>query len=266
MKIRADQIAYALQNKHTEDAFFTQVKNGPTYTSNNLLIMDAVAVKKSWTKPCITAYEIKVSRNDFMRDEKWIYYRDYCHRMYFACPTGLIVPEELPDDTGLIWYNPEKESLYTRKKALFRDIELPAEMLYYLVICRLDSERHPYFSDKREMMEAWLDEKVSTRALGRRVSTNLIERLRDAEKKAKDAEEDMLLNQKEKERYQAIIKVLEDFGIRTWGDQAEAVKKALRAKIPSGAEGLIRNIATSADRLREMISGGEVDEHQDRVG
>jgi hypothetical protein len=49
-KIRADQITHRLEMKHRQDAFFNQVKNGPSWTSSNLLILDAIAIKKSWTK------------------------------------------------------------------------------------------------------------------------------------------------------------------------------------------------------------------------
>lgn len=252
MKIRADHIAHALQNKHAEDAFFTQVKNGPTHTSTNLLIMDAVAIKRSWSKPCITGYEIKVNRSDFTRDEKWVYYRQYCHRMYLACPTGLIAPEELPDDTGLIWYNPEKKSLYTKKKALFRDIELPVEMLYYLVICRHDPERHPYFSSRREALEAWVDEKINTRTLSERVSTCLIHRLKEAEGKISKMEFEIKSLQRDSERYQELSGIMREFGISIW-NPVESLKKTLESRLPPEAVRLITDISQKAVSLRSLV-------------
>ena len=158
-KIRAHIITHSLSKKHEKDAFFTEVKNGSTWFSSNLLRLDAVAIKKSWRQPCITGYEVKVDRQDFLRDEKWPLYKDCCNRLYFACPTGLIEQDELPDDIGLIYYNPEKESLYTKKKALFRNIDMPVDLLYYLIICRLDSDRHPFFSDRREKLKEWVEDK-----------------------------------------------------------------------------------------------------------
>jgi hypothetical protein len=35
----------------------------------------------------------------------------------------MIEPDELPDDIGLIYYNPDKETLYTRRKATHREID-----------------------------------------------------------------------------------------------------------------------------------------------
>lgn len=260
MKIRADHIAHALQNKHAEDAFYTQVKNGPTHTSTNLLIIDAVALSKSWAKPCITGYEIKVNRSDFTRDEKWVYYRQYCHRMYLACPTGMIAPEELPDDTGLIWYNPEKKSLYTKKKALFRDVELPVEMLYYLVICRHDSERHPYFSDRRQALEAWVDEKINTRTLSQEVSTCLVQRLKNAERKISEMELEMKGLQADSDRYQKISGIMREFGINVW-NPVESLRKTLESKLPPEAVRLITDISQKAVSLKNII-GSENEEVQ----
>jgi hypothetical protein len=48
----------------------------------------------------ITIVEVKVSTADFLADNKWPEYRDYCDRLYFAAPQDF--PHEiLPDDCGL---------------------------------------------------------------------------------------------------------------------------------------------------------------------
>lgn len=70
--VKAHEIKHALARKHerTQDFFLTEVKNGSTYFSNELYIMDGLAIKKSWVNPMITGYEIKVSRNDFLQEKK----------------------------------------------------------------------------------------------------------------------------------------------------------------------------------------------------
>jgi hypothetical protein len=53
----------------------------------------------------LTIYEIKTSRADFLRDvesEKWRKYLDFCHRLLFAAPRGLILRQEVPRPAGLI--------------------------------------------------------------------------------------------------------------------------------------------------------------------
>lgn len=52
-------------------------------------------------------YEVKVSRSDFRREirhpEKRAYAMSIVDRFYFACPAGLILPHETPEDCGLVW-------------------------------------------------------------------------------------------------------------------------------------------------------------------
>lgn len=175
MKVRADMVLKALRDKHiggtNPDVFLTEVKNGSTYTNNHLLKMDAVAIAKSWSKPCITVYEVKVDRNDFLRDMKYPHYMQYCHKFIFACPTGLIKPEDLTDPTiGLVWYNPETGKLHTKKVAVYRPMEqLPAEMLMYIIMYRLDQERHPFFSEQRDYLELLVQDRAERQQLGKKV-------------------------------------------------------------------------------------------------
>ena len=52
------------------------------------------------------AYEIKVARNDFMRElddpKKRAYAEDYFHESWFVAPPGIIKEEELPEGWGLL--------------------------------------------------------------------------------------------------------------------------------------------------------------------
>jgi hypothetical protein len=182
LKVRADLIKRALAKRHTDDFFLTEVKNGPTHFARDLLIMDAMAIKKSWANPCITVYEVKVDRQDFLRDEKWPGYRAYCHRLYFACPAGLIQPEELPEDVGMVWYNVEKGTLYTKKKAHHREIDISSEMLYYILMSKVQSDRHPFFNSQRELLEAYVQDKEDRVKLGWSVKSKLIDRINELER------------------------------------------------------------------------------------
>lgn len=68
--------------------------------------LDVMAVKPHvFARKDIRGYEVKTSRADFHRDagsNKWVRYLQVCHRVYFACPSGLISPKEVPVDAGLI--------------------------------------------------------------------------------------------------------------------------------------------------------------------
>ncbi len=260
MKIRADMILRQLEKRHTggrnQEVFFTEVKNGPSWTSNNLLRLDAVAFKKSWTHPCITGYEVKVDRQDFLRDEKWPGYLQYCHRFSFACPTGLIAPDELPDGVGLIYYNQDKDCIITKRRASFRAIEIPWQMLYYLVISRIGTDRHPFFSDQREYLQAWVEDKADRRDLACKVSNKMVDQLRQAEKKANVLQNDMNLIKDKLDQIRLIEEILERHGVRTYGWALERdIEKALSNGIPPGLAECLERINQDVGRLMAAVKG-----------
>jgi len=250
-----------LQKRHLEkklpDAFFTEVKNGPTWTSSNLLKLDAVAIKKSWSNPCITGYEVKVSRGDFVRDEKWHGYLRYCHQFYFVCPTGLIKPEELPPEVGLIYYNTEKDCLNSKRKALHRQIEISWEMLYYLAISRTDSDRHPFFSDKREYLEAWVQNKNEGKALGLVVGGKMAEQIEELQKKIDKLKLDIKLQQPIINKFSVIESVLERHGIYLHRRDIEGkLEEAFASKMPTDFVSNIELINREVSALLRKVGKG----------
>lgn len=52
----------------------------------------------------VRIYEIKASRADFLRDEKWRAYLPYCTQFSFVAPAGLMQRWELPAGIGLVEY------------------------------------------------------------------------------------------------------------------------------------------------------------------
>jgi len=169
-------IIEALRVKCASEAFFPHAKLGPTHGAQ-VQIMDAVSLRKSWAHPCINGFEVKISRSDFTRDEKWPDYLAACNRFYWACPKGLIKPNDIDSRCGLIWVN-EGGVAHTRVAARFRDIDAPDGLLMYLIMTRLDN---PYArqADNRTSLKAWLAGKQSDAALGREVKTRLVRRVAD---------------------------------------------------------------------------------------
>lgn len=55
---------------------------------------------KNWI---IRGFEIKASRRDFLRDDKWVGYLPYFNFFWFAIPEpGIVLPGDLPEDIGLL--------------------------------------------------------------------------------------------------------------------------------------------------------------------
>jgi len=132
----ADDILKLLEKKHWKDVFVPGCKNGSTWFTQGLLVLDAWVMKRSWSHPISIGYEIKISREDFYADKKWVKYLDYCNEFYFVCPNKLIEPEELPTNAGLYYVSRNYKRLYQRKKSTYRNIQIPEELYRYILMCR----------------------------------------------------------------------------------------------------------------------------------
>ena len=247
-KIRSDMILKELAKRHANDAFFTEVKNGPTQTATELLRIDALAIKKSWAHPLFTGYEVKVDRQDFLWDDKWYAYKKYCHRLYFACPTDMIKPEEIPEDVGLIYYNPETGALRVKRRAVTREIEIPWEMLYYLIICRLESDRHPFFSSRRELLEAWVEDKTDKINLGNKVHNRMTKKIKEYQRIAEKAEREMESQKDDLQFFERVKRVMVRFGVGTYRwDIEKSLEKAL-------GQGMAPNMTQSLQVINREVN------------
>jgi hypothetical protein len=110
------EIENLLADRHAKDVFIPQCKDGPT--TGGLSIMDGWAMNRSWSRLTFWGYEIKVSKQDFIHDEKWHTYLPYCNQLYFVCPKGVISVESVPDGVGLIYALPRHLKIV--KKAAHR--------------------------------------------------------------------------------------------------------------------------------------------------
>lgn len=251
--VRSDLIYRALAKKHRKDVFIGQVKTGRTWDAQKgeLGILDAVAIKRSWANPCITGYEVKVNRQDFLRDEKWPKYVAYCHRFSFVSPRDIVKPEDLPDGIGLIWYSPERDTLHTKVKSNYRVMdELPTDLLYYIILSRTESDRHPFFSTTREQIEAWLKDKEDRRMFGWEVSKKLAEVKEECRTKTLQMEE----LKRETEWRKEVVGFLGDRGIRlsrySWERE---LAEALSGKMTPAVSRQITALVKSVHELEQLL-------------
>lgn len=78
---------------------------------------DVYTVRRSYSRPIPLAYEVKVSRSDFLADVnagKWQEYLKYAGAVIFACPDGLLTKTDIPDVCGLIV---RKENVWRSSKS-----------------------------------------------------------------------------------------------------------------------------------------------------
>lgn len=256
--VSALEIKKALAKKHGDREFFiTECKTGPT--RSGVLQFDGLAIYKSWAHPNIAGYEIKVSRSDFLRDAKYTQYMPYCHEFSFVTPQGMVQRQEVEENIGLIWYNPETGGLTTKKKAVHRNIEVNSDMLLYIIMTRLESDRLPFTSDKAEYWREWLNEKISNRELGYQVRSKLLDKIEEQERDLRRFRD----NKDDQEELKAIDKVMEKHGIRGYWQKAKALDEALSRAYPRELDNLQQKLQDAAASIEKLKATYKEEEQSD---
>ncbi len=171
--LSSEQLLEALAVKHSKDVFVPECKTGPTHYSH-VQRLDAWVMRKSWAHPCAIGYEIKVSRSDFLADNKWPYYLDYCNEFSFVVAPGVCEPSEMMEGVGLLVASKNGSRLYTKRKAAFRDIEIPGDIFRYILMARAGIDEFAT-ETTAEYWRRWLTEKEEDQHLGHRVSKRIQE-------------------------------------------------------------------------------------------
>jgi len=238
-----------LRERHAKDVFVPECKNGPTYAAG-LRIMDAWAMRRSYTRAAFFGYEVKESRSDFIRDTKWRDYLAYCTDFYFVCPWEMIKPDELPSEAGLL-YGPKSGAgsrLWTKKKAPSRDVTPPVELFMYILMTRAQISRDHQF-DAAGYWREWLNRKNENHYLGHTVSKKIREHVDAMQEKVQVATAKV-------ERAQNLIDFLAKHGLdhNSWDWERRLVEK-LGGRDPVAEEAL-RLIANHAEEALVRINGG----------
>lgn len=128
--MHAKEIISLLSARHSRDAFFTEVA-----IDGNQRRMDAWVLVPSYTNSLTVAYEVKVTRRDFIQDLKMHEYSSYANESYLVCPADVVKPGELPEGFGLMV--PSGNRLMTKKKAAFRDVQIPESFYRALIASKV---------------------------------------------------------------------------------------------------------------------------------
>lgn len=255
----ADQLVKLLAAKHAEDVFIPQCKDGPSGSFFSQL--DAWVMEKSWSHPTTYGYEVKVARNDFLRDNKWQRYLPLCSDFYFVCPPGLIQPDECSPDAGLLWASATGSRLFVKKKAPRRQVTVP-DALFRYVIMRLDSEGN---ARRRSRADAaywreWLERKAADQELGHKVSARL-RRLVSERIDRVEAENHRL--RAENEALADVRKLIESMGLKVdagrWPPLADRVKRQaqeLERQFPEGTVHALREAIRGLESVLALVVKG----------
>lgn len=261
-EVKAYEIKEALAEYHPKDFFITECKTDSTYFAGpqGLLIFDGLAITKSYRNPCVTGYEIKVSRSDFQRDNKYHLYLQYCNEFYFVVPTGMLKKDEIPDNMGLIYYNPETGKLLKKKRALYRQIEEPVGVYKYIIFSRMDQERIPFYESRAEYAKAYIEDKQEKREIGYVLGSKMAQDLEDAHNRLRrvaGSEEKLELAEK-------LVEVMDKNGIYCWkrSDYPEKLQKALQGKVLPGDFKRVKDNLEIALRIINQMSQTKEEEEK----
>ena len=262
--IHALQIIKLLAKRHSKDMFFTEVKDGSTSMRSRHSRMDAVAIPLSWAHYNIQGYEVKVSRSDFLNDQKWMAYLPMCNQLYWVCAADVCDISEIPEPCGLITCN--GKSLKTVKKAPYREIDPPVEMYKYLMFSYIG----PYWqrdleiprigrllpNSNAELAKAYANDKAEFKEIAYGFKSKLVKRL-------ESMEGDLRRIEKMKEKQEILDIIYSELGISTW-DSPNDIKNTITALktagMPREIAVSINGLVSSAENLRkkmEQLSGSE---------
>lgn len=104
-------------------AFFSELRLGTGYGADANGYIDGYVIYL-WGELERTAFEIKISRSDFLSEVKKPSKRRqamaFSNKFYFVAPAGLLKPEEIPCDSGLMEVT-ESNELKIKVKAPVRE-------------------------------------------------------------------------------------------------------------------------------------------------
>jgi hypothetical protein len=204
--MNANQVKAALAARHKEDLYAEEVTCGPA----GGLRLDAWAMPRSWANFETVGYEVKVTHADWAGDRKLGQYRDYVHRMWVACPWGLIQPEEIPEGVGLLWVAKTGTRAVCKRRA--PELEAPKHTgpMISAFINRGEIVRGSRASfrfdgadgsaeQRRRIAREFLDGRITDRELGRELGLGIAKKLASMAKELEQQRRAAATRQRESE-------------------------------------------------------------------
>lgn len=225
--------------RHGADVCVPECKGGPTWYGKHER-MDLWTMARSWANPRTCVYEIKSNRRDFIQDKKWMSYLPYCNEFYFAAPWGVLQPEEIPEQAGLVVTSVNCSRLYTKKKAPYRDVEVPNSLYMYVMMSRAQIGYEGRIGNRDVgYWRDWLLLKDEKKQIGWNVSKKLRELVTERVDKADTKIHEM---EKRVEKFAAVEKFVETLGVNIHAWNVDDAIKARLEEIENGGNGVEETI------------------------
>lgn len=172
-EIQSGALLQLLRTKHSEDVYVEECKTGPSQYADRCPRIDAWVMNKSWANRRVIAYEVKVSRSDFLRDKKWPDYLPFCNELYFVVPKGMVSVSEIPAECGLLEASTNVARLITKKAASYRSVEIPDSIYRYILMSRARIGAELATTRRGEQWIQWLKDRQRDKEIGWEVANFL---------------------------------------------------------------------------------------------
>lgn len=250
MSVDARHIRHLLEVRHHRDLVVAECP----LNEGGGLRADLWVMKKSWASPMTTLYEIKVSRSDFLRDDKWPRYLPYCNLLVFAVAPGVCTQEELPEGVGIIGLTKNGGGLRTLRKAQWRasDAEGQSSVLKAVLMNRIMPRADPLTRDQR--IEQWRERAASAESVGRHMKRRVQRELDEARAARNRAEDETRALEAFRQELRALG--IEPGSIYSMHRQLHQIQRdALGSSLRAAHEAISGALV---ELSRSPVSGGEI--------
>lgn len=234
-----------LEARHRKDVFVAECNTGSSWGGCQRL--DAWVLVKTWSPWTTIGYEIKRTRGDFVRDQKWQGYLPMCHLFYFLVPKGLVQPEELPADCGLLWAHGRRLLV---KRAAVRRAPTPealSMLMSYVLMSRTrivgDMWQANGIQSTADFWRKWVADRKQQQRIGHIASGRIRGLLEDAQREARRAKD-------EAGRYEGVKRALLELGFPEGAGSWE-IRRRLDGK------GQLKEIEQLAQSILRVATAGE---------
>lgn len=243
--MNAHDILGLLAQRHARDMFWNEVKNGPTWGGSHMRL-DALAIAKSWSPVRVYGYEIKVSRSDWIKDQKWMDYAEVCNYLCVVAAEGVVDPSEVPNGFGLLVPAKTGSMLRTIRKPIRREADPHWPTLLYLLMSRTRPDNGVHQLSREARVAHWreaLEAKDAARKIGWLVRRRTAERIEQLERSAKRAED-----------LEELDSFLEANDPGNWGSVAERLERVRLAEFTKLVNAR-RALNRAAIRVARILGG-----------
>ena len=245
----ATQLQRLLKQRHTGDVYVPECKMGAAGSRS----LDGWALLPTWSPLTTIGYEIKVSRSDWLQDQKFEFYRSVCHLFFVVAPKGVAALAELPQGVGLL----EPIGKGTGMRLVMRSKPVRQEpdgdklvrLMAHVLMWRRDISEAPDRPRRAEIWRRWVEERQEFRAIAMSVKGRMRTLLTEALDARSRAESNA-------SRLQDTADVLKELGITAGYDRWSTKRAIERALTSHQTETLaaVRAAVKALQRVEDIVS------------